>query len=58
MRDLIIGMSAVVIVIVGIFLLAAVMQRGQYQAPSAGPYLPECAQGDSRADPRDCDPHK
>lgn len=58
MRDLVIGMVAVVIVIVGIFFLAAVMQRGQHQPPSKGPYLPECAQGNSRADPRDCEPQQ
>lgn len=58
MRDLVIGMVAVVIVIVGIFFLAAVMQRGQYQPPSQGPYLPECAQGNSRTDPRDCEPQQ
>jgi|GEM_PF-1880522 len=58
MRDLVIGIVAVVIVIVGIFFLAAVMQRGQYQPPSKGPYLPECAQGNSRADPRDCEPQQ
>jgi len=58
MRDLVIGMVAVVIVIVGIFFLAAVMQRGQYQPPSRGPYLPECAQGNSPADPRDCEPQQ
>ena len=56
MRDLVTGMVAVVIV--GIFFLAAVMQRGQYQPPSRGPYLPECAQGNSRADPRDCEPQQ
>ncbi len=55
MRDLVIGMVAVVFVIVGIFFLAAMMQRGQYQAPSEGPYLPECARGNARSDPRDCD---
>lgn len=58
MRDLIIGISAVVLVIVGIFFLAAVMQRGQHQTPSEGPYLPECARGNAQADPRDCDLHK
>ncbi len=58
MRDLVIGMVAVMIVIVGIFFLAAVMQRGQYQPPSKGPYLPECAQGNTRADPRDCEPQQ
>lgn len=58
MRDLIIGMVSVVVVIVGIFFLAAVIQRGQYQPPSAGGYLPDCAQGKSSSDPRDCDPQK
>ena len=56
MRDLVIVMVSVVVVIVGIFFLAAVMQRGQYQPPSEGGYLPECAMGKSSTDPRDCDP--
>ncbi len=56
MRDLIVGMIAIVVVIVGIFFLAAVMQRGQYVPPSQGPYLPDCAKGKSSTDPRDCDP--
>jgi hypothetical protein len=55
MRDLVIGVVAFVVVIVGIFFLAAVIQRGQYQPPSEGGYLPECATGKSD-DPRACDP--
>jgi hypothetical protein len=58
MRDLIIGMSALAVLVVGIFFLAAVLQRGQYQPPSPGSYLPDCARGNFRADPRDCDPHR
>tara|TARA_B100001105_G_scaffold195793_1_gene159683 strand:+ start:364 stop:540 length:177 start_codon:yes stop_codon:yes gene_type:complete len=58
MRDLVTGMAAVGVVIVGIFFLAAVMQRSQYQPPSIGPYLPDCALGISSADPRACDPQR
>ena len=56
MRDIVIGVGTLAVVIVGIFFLAAVMQRGQYQAPSEGSYLPDCARGKSASDPRDCDP--
>jgi len=56
MRDVVIGLGTIAVVIVGIFFLAAVMQRGQYQPPSEGGYLPECALGKSGSDPRDCDP--
>jgi hypothetical protein len=56
MRGLVIGLGAFAAVIVGIFFLAAVMQRGQYQPPSEGGYLPECALGKSASDPRDCEP--
>lgn len=56
MRDLVIGVVAFVVIIVGIFFLAAVIQRGQYQPPSEGGYLPECAMGKPSTDPRDCDP--
>jgi hypothetical protein len=51
-------MVAIVVVIVGIFFLAAVLQRGQYTPPSEGPYLPDCALGKSSADPRACDPQR
>ena len=56
MRDLVIGMLSVIVAIVGIFFLAAVLQRGQYRPPSEGPYLPDCAHGKSSTDPRACDP--
>ncbi|MCC8431879.1 hypothetical protein LJ725_23135 [Reyranella aquatilis] len=58
MRDLLLGVSTLVVLIVGIFFLAAVLQRGQYQPPSQGSYLPDCARGDVKADPRDCDPQR
>ncbi len=51
MRDLLLGVSALVVLIVGIFFLAAVLQRGQYQPPSQGSYLPDCARGMSRPIP-------